>query len=112
VGSFGRVKETLENRVFSKFLPDIIASAVELPDNEVVIYPLHMAGFGPDRNIVLANTKAYLNTPHAHPDRPISAYPLYQYAELEVINSQLILKGTTILKLGSLLPYVRSVLGR
>jgi hypothetical protein len=112
VGIFGRLKATLENLVFSKSLPDIIASADQLPENEVVIYPLSMAGFGPDRNIVLANKKAYLITPHAHPDRRISAYPLYQYAELEVIDSQLIMRGKTTLKLGSILPYVRSVLGR
>jgi hypothetical protein len=112
VGVIGKFKAALENRVFSKSLPDIIASADQLPDNEVVIYPLRIAGLGLDRNIVLANKKAYLITPHAHPDRRISAYPLYQYAELEVIDSQLIMKGKTTLKLGSILPYVRSLLGR
>ncbi len=112
LGLIGKLKAKVENLVFSKSLPDIIASADQLPENEVVIYPLSLAGLGPDRNIVLANKKAYLITPHAHPDRRISAYPLYQYAELEVIDSQLIMKGKTNLKLGSILPYVRSILGR
>jgi hypothetical protein len=112
LGLAGRIKTRIENWVFSKSLPDIIASADKLPENEVVIYPLRLAGLGPDRNIVLANKKAYIITPHAHPDRRISAYPLYQYAELEVIDHQLVMKGKTTLKLGSILPYIRSALGR